>query len=101
MLHGFDIPIESAQIDLCADVTPEQELRLCRKDNGKGINQDLQDKVFDPFDTSKHGAGKTGLGLHLIHNIVTQHLKGHITLQSDGKTFTQLTIQLHIGITSG
>lgn len=52
-------------------------------DNGRGIDPLLLEKVFDPFYTTKRSEGNTGLGMHIIHNIVTQTLKGKLELESE------------------
>ena len=52
------------------------------KDNGRGIPQSFQQKIFDPFVTTKRGHGGSGLGMHLVFNLVTQALNGSISLSS-------------------
>jgi len=47
-------------------------------DNGKGIPQDIQDKIFEPFFTSSRNEGNTGLGLSIAYNQVVQNLSGSI-----------------------
>ncbi|MBN2736768.1 MAG: substrate-binding domain-containing protein [Spirochaetales bacterium] len=47
-------------------------------DDGKGISRDHIDKIFNPFYTTNRIQGGTGLGLHLVFNIVTQTLDGTI-----------------------
>jgi len=57
-------------------------------DNGPGIPEDIIDRIFDPYYSTK--AGGTGLGLTICHSIVTQH-GGDITVTpapSGGTTFT-------------
>lgn len=61
-------------------------------DNGRGIDSLLLDKVFDPFYTTKRSEGNTGLGMHIIHNIVTQTLKGRLELTSEVGKGINLTI---------
>ncbi|WP_081695420.1 ATP-binding protein [Psychromonas sp. SP041] len=48
------------------------------RDTGKGVSEDVSDRIFDPFVTSKKGAGGSGLGTHIVYNIVSQLFKGDI-----------------------
>lgn len=43
------------------------------EDNGRGIDPEVQDKIFDPFFTDKQSAGGTGLGLSIAYNVVNEH----------------------------
>ncbi len=64
------------------------ELRF--SDNGKGIPQESLSKIFDPFFTTMRGQGGSGLGLNIIHNLVTGSLQGQISVESQvgvGTTF--------------
>ncbi|WP_296002061.1 HAMP domain-containing sensor histidine kinase [Rugamonas sp.] len=51
-------------------------------DDGQGIPAAMQERVFEPFFTTRLGQGGSGLGLHIAHNIVDQILGGGITLSS-------------------
>jgi signal transduction histidine kinase/ligand-binding sensor domain-containing protein len=60
-------------------------------DDGVGITPENQQKIFDPFFTTKLGRGGNGLGMHIVHNIVTGVLGGTIQLHSqvgEGTSFT-------------
>ena len=64
---------------------------LVYRDDGVGITDQHLTHVFDPFYTTKKGQGSTGLGLHIVHNIVTQNLHGAIhlvTAANEGVCFT-------------
>nr|WP_247886536.1 HAMP domain-containing sensor histidine kinase [Azospirillum brasilense] len=64
----------------------EVELRFC--DDGCGIPAANLGRVFDPFFTTRRGEGGSGLGLHIVYNIVTTRLRGSIRVDSreDGGT---------------
>jgi signal transduction histidine kinase len=62
-------------------------------DNGKGITPENLSKIFEPFFTTKRAQGGTGLGLHIIYNLVNQKLKGTIECQSQPGKGTKFIIQ--------
>ena len=71
---------------------PDQvEIRI--RDNGNGIPQDVIDKIFNPFFTTKPTDQGTGLGLALSNDIVREH-GGTIKVHSEPGEFTEMTIEL-------
>ncbi|TJZ66138.1 sensor histidine kinase [Chitiniphilus eburneus] len=88
LTHAFDDD-EAGVIGLSA--TGEgNTVTLTFSDNGRGIPQQHLARVFDPFFTTRRGQGGSGLGLHLVYNLVTQTLGGEIVVQSEigqGTTF--------------
>ena len=80
LIHGFD---EHEQGEISLDIHHnEHELTLIYSDNGKGMDEDAVQKVFEPFYTTKRGEGGSGLGAHLIYNLVSQTLGGSIRCES-------------------
>ena len=66
----------------------QKRIFITLTDNGKGIPEDLFDRIFEPNFTSKSGG--TGLGLTMVRKMVEDY-KGEITVQSEvgkGSTFT-------------
>ena len=51
-------------------------------DNGKGIKEEHLPRIFEPFFTTERGKSGSGLGLHLVYNLVTQKLGGKISCKS-------------------
>jgi signal transduction histidine kinase len=51
-------------------------------DDGKGMTEDQVNQAFDPFFTTNRKKGGSGLGLHIVYNLVTQKLLGTITCES-------------------
>lgn len=82
VVHGFN-DTESGTIDITADLMTASTLKLVYKDNGKGIPDEIRKRIFDPFVTTRRGQGGSGLGMHLVYNLVTQGLNGSITLSSE------------------
>jgi len=70
------------------------ELQLLFADNGKGIPAEYVDRIFDPFFTTKRGNGGSGLGLHIVYNLVTQTLGGRIAVDTEPGTGTRFTLLL-------
>ncbi|CAM2006180.1 hybrid sensor histidine kinase/response regulator [Acanthopleuribacter pedis] len=92
VLHGIGAQA-SGRIRI--DVTPDGDgIILVFEDNGRGIPQDHLKKIFDPFFTTKRGEGGSGLGLHIVYNIVTQTLGGTIQCESVPDAFTRFTLRL-------
>ncbi len=82
IIHGFEF-MEKGKIDIFVDMVSENKISLKYVDNGKGIPEHLRKRIFDPFVTTKRGQGGSGLGMHLVYNLVTQALNGSISITSE------------------
>lgn len=67
---------------------------LYYSDDGKGIPAEDHARIFEPFFTTRRGQGGSGLGLHIVYNLVTQKLGGTISFQSQVGVGTTFTITL-------
>jgi signal transduction histidine kinase len=74
-------------------------IRILFADDGRGIDGDHLAKVFDPFFTTARGRGSTGLGLHIVFNLVTSRLQGKIDVTSKPGEGTSFTILLPMRLT--
>jgi signal transduction histidine kinase len=81
LVHGLE-GIAQGIIRIAASVEDPDRVRVTVKDNGCGIPAEHQSRIFDPFFTTRLGQGGSGLGLHIVFNIVTRVLGGRITLTS-------------------
>lgn len=66
------------------------DVEIIFADDGAGMTPDVQRQAFDPFFTTRRNEGGTGLGLHIVYNLVTQQLGGRMMLESrlgQGTTF--------------
>ena len=66
------------------------------KDNGNGIPQNIIDKIFQPFFTTKPTGQGTGLGLSLAYDIITKEHNGTIKVESKLGEGSEFTIQLPV-----
>jgi len=77
--HGLN-GIDKGKIEITASLN-ESDFCIKYKDNGIGINESIITKIFEPFFTTNIKSG-TGLGLYIVHKIVTKKLKGKIECSS-------------------
>jgi len=80
LLHGFEYEQEG-EITL-KTVHKANSVEIIFSDNGKGVDEAIAHKIFEPFITTKRNKGGTGLGLNITYNLVNQQLKGSIRLDS-------------------
>lgn len=80
LIHAFE-HIEQGEITIDVSVS-NNHCQLVYRDNGAGVPEAIKKRIFDPFVTTKRGEGGSGLGLHLVYNLVTQALNGKIVLDS-------------------
>jgi two-component system sensor histidine kinase FlrB len=71
--------------------TSDKRLSLTISDNGPGIPQEIQDKVFDPFFTTSSSG--TGLGLAVVQSVILDH-NGKIVLNPVDNQGTSFSIEL-------
>jgi signal transduction histidine kinase len=73
-------------------------VRIAFSDDGVGIPPEHMPKVFDPFYTTGRDRGSTGLGLHIIYNLVTGTLGGRIHLDSRPGAGTTVVIEIPMSL---
>ncbi|MDT8999228.1 ATP-binding protein [Paucibacter sp. APW11] len=91
-LHGLEagagvIEVEGRLLD--ADTV---ELRV--RDHGKGMDEATLQRIFDPFFTTRRQHGGTGLGMTIVHNLVSGILRGQISVQSQPGEGTEFSVRL-------
>jgi signal transduction histidine kinase len=92
VVHAYDDGV-SGRIRLQA-TAHDGGIRLRYSDDGGGIPDDMRQHIFDPFFTTRRTQGGSGLGLHIVYNLVTQRLGGTITVQSAPGQGTSFTIDI-------
>ncbi len=95
LLHGFQGFTELGTMRIVAEKTDDR-IMLTYSDNGRGIPPEILPRIFDPFFTTKQAQGGTGLGMHIVYNLVTQKLGGEIRCLSadEGGAGFRLTFPL-------
>ncbi|MBF0310430.1 MAG: PAS domain S-box protein [Magnetococcales bacterium] len=79
-IHAFE-PGEEGGIIM--EFKAERErLRFSYCDDGRGMEEETRRRIFEPFYTTRRDLGGSGLGMHIVYNLVTQTLGGTITCQS-------------------
>ena len=92
--HAFGDGEESGTISIVGRLSGPDQVRLVFRDDGRGMSEEVQRQAFDPFFTTRRGSGGTGLGLHIVYNLVTQRLGGRIVLSSAEGSGTSFLIVL-------
>ncbi|MEE8292134.1 MAG: ATP-binding protein, partial [Candidatus Tectomicrobia bacterium] len=89
------IGVETVEVDATfaahhPELQPGPCVRLTVRDTGSGVSPSIVDRIFEPFFTTKNVGEGTGMGLAIVHGIVTSH-GGVITVESlpgEGTTFS-------------
>jgi PAS domain S-box-containing protein len=92
LIHGFD-GIEKGHISI-EIIERDSKVMIVYSDDGRGMNDEQLAKIFDPFFTTKRGQGGTGLGMHIVYNLVTQTLGGEIECNSTPDQGTVFSIRI-------
>ncbi|ASP33457.1 PAS-domain containing protein [Labrenzia sp. VG12] len=97
LIHGYAGGTEhEGAIRIAALQEQENRIRIQYEDTGRGIEADALGKVFDPFFTTNRDNGGSGLGLHIVYNLVTQKLAGTIECDSKPGSGTTFTLSLPV-----
>ena len=91
--HGFDEWQGERKI-LIQVTRHDTELHIDYRDTGKGIDPQILPRIFDPFVTSKRGQGGSGLGTHIVYNLIVQLMHGRITCESKPDQGVRFQIRL-------
>jgi C4-dicarboxylate-specific signal transduction histidine kinase len=92
--HGFK-DTELGEIAISAQ-QHDQSIVIRYQDNGCGISSDEIKKIYEPFYTTNRKQGNSGLGMHIVYNLVNQSLGGEIDCNSELGEGVRFTITLPI-----
>ena len=92
-IHAFPDG-RAGTIEVRARPLGARHVEIVVSDDGVGMTEEVRQRAFDPFFTTRRSEGGTGLGLHIIHNLVTQSLGGRLQLESAPGRGTTIRIVL-------
>ena len=93
MTHAFPDGAEGT-VSVKVRASGDAHVEIVFSDTGCGMSLDVRRKAFDPFFTTRRDRGGTGLGLHIVHTIVTNGLGGRVNLDSEPDEGTRIRIVL-------
>jgi signal transduction histidine kinase len=79
-------------VHIAVQASGKDNVKVLFSDDGCGMSPEVKRQVFDPFFTTRRDKGSTGLGLHIVHNIVTGRLGGRINLETKPGAGTKIQI---------
>lgn len=92
VMHAFDEAKDAAiRLELKSDGA---DILLRVTDNGQGMGDEVREQAFNPFFTTRRNIGAAGLGLHIVHNLVTGTLGGTVDLRTAPGQGTVVTLRL-------
>jgi signal transduction histidine kinase len=91
--HAFPTG-KSGTIEIKVTSHGPENVVILFSDNGCGMTLDVRNQAFDPFFTTRRDRSHSGLGLHIVHNIVTNRLGGRLDLNTAPGQGTSFQIAL-------
>lgn len=93
IVETSNVELDSSAVTLREDAMPGQYVRLSVRDTGSGIAPGLQERVLEPFFTTKPPGQGTGLGLSMVHGFARQS-GGHVEISSEVGHGTAVSLYL-------
>jgi signal transduction histidine kinase len=90
-VHAFPDGAQGS-LRIAARSSGKHHVEVLFSDDGCGMSPEVRRQVFDPFFATRRDQGSTGLGLHIVHNIVTNRLGGRINLETSPGAGTKIQI---------
>jgi signal transduction histidine kinase len=81
LVHGYEQRNQTGTIRM-AVALEDDTVVFDYSDDGAGMDEEMLAKLFDPFFTTKRGQGGSGLGAHILYNLVTGALGGTVKVES-------------------
>lgn len=91
LVHAFDAGRAGAM--RIAVASQGRSLTIDYRDDGRGMDDAVRARMFEPFFTTRRGQGGSGLGMHIVYSLVTQILHGTIECESAPGAGTRFLIR--------
>ncbi len=92
LLNAYDAMPNGGELNISTQKSSDHNLQITFKDSGLGMPEEIRDKIFNPFFTTKGEKG-TGLGLSITYRTITSH-GGNIRAESEMNEGTKFIIHL-------
>ncbi len=97
IIHGFKNDIKRhGKIQIKLVLLDKNLLEIDYSNNGEKISKETETNIFEPFFTTNRSQGSTGLGMHIVYNLVTHKLSGMIKIIPDDENGFHLQILLPV-----
>jgi light-regulated signal transduction histidine kinase (bacteriophytochrome) len=91
-----DAKYSTPTIEICTEVVNGNYVKICIRDNGPGIPDEVQSRLFDPFFTTKIVGKGTGIGLAISYAVVVEKHQGKLTSSSVIGKGAEFTIEIPV-----
>ena len=71
------------KVIVISNTNNNDNVQITVKDNAGGIKNDVIDRIFEPYFTTKHKSQGTGIGLYMTREIIVKHMKGKISVTNE------------------
>lgn len=94
-ISTHNIELDSLYVQQYPDVIPGKYVVVSFSDNGVGMSKELQERIFEPFFSTKSPGKGTGLGLAVVYGIIQSH-NGHLTVYSSPGKGTEFKMYIPV-----
>ncbi|WP_024955974.1 sensor histidine kinase [Sulfurospirillum arcachonense] len=91
IIHGFENK-EKGLISINIFINDKENCTIIYEDDGQGMDEITKQNICKPYYTTKEGKGGSGLGMSIIHDIVTKQLKGTLNIESKKDSYSKFEI---------
>lgn len=89
---------DAGKIDIVLEKDANDQIKITLSDNGLGISRDIKPQIFEQFFTTDRAGGGSGLGLSIVHSLVTETLGGTIDCKTAAPEGAKFVITLPMSI---